>query len=100
MSQKATARNYRATIILDTRGFDKPVEVLIEKLSGVLSGLGAKIQETKNLGRYDFVRITDRNHTGDTYVEYSLSATPEVPAAFREKVRLDKTVKRVLIESI
>ncbi|MCD8482757.1 MAG: 30S ribosomal protein S6 [Verrucomicrobia bacterium] len=100
MSQKATARKYRATIILDTRGYDQPVDVLIEKLSGIFTGLGASIETKENLGRRDFARTTDRNHTGDTYVEYALSAKPEVPAAFREKVRLDKTVKRVLIESI
>lgn len=98
MSLNQKNRTYRATVILDTRGFEQPVETLIEKLSGIFTTLGAKIDSTENLGRYDFARTIDRNHTGDTYLQYTITAAPEVPAAFREKVRLDKTVKRVLIE--
>jgi small subunit ribosomal protein S6 len=98
MSLNQKNRTYLATVILDTRGYEQPVETLVEKLSGIFTSLGAKVESTENLGRRDFARIVDRNHTGDTYLQYTFSAAAEIPAAFREKVRLDKTVKRVLIE--
>jgi small subunit ribosomal protein S6 len=92
-------RSYRATIILNTRGYADPVETLEQKLADTLRQLGAEVGACNNLGRHDFVRVTDRNHAGDTYLAIDFSAPATVPAAFHEKVRLDRTVKRVVIES-
>lgn len=91
-------KKYKASFILDTRGYDSPVETLVEKLEGLLKELGAEVQASKNLGRHDFVRVTEKGHTGDTYLEIEFSADPTVPAALHEKLRLDKTVKRILVE--
>ncbi|MDX2110296.1 MAG: 30S ribosomal protein S6 [Verrucomicrobiota bacterium] len=89
---------YRATFILDTRGYDQPVETLVEKLRGVITKLGATVTEAKNHGRKDFSRQVDKRHSGDTYVEYIFSSENTVPAALQHSFTLDKTVKRVLIE--
>lgn len=92
-------RDYKATIILDTRGYEEPVETLIEKVSKTLSDLGANVSSTENLGRIDFVRVTNPKHTGDSYIKVEFSAEPGVPGSFHETVRLDRTIKRVVIES-
>lgn len=98
MSQ-TTQRDYKATIILDSRGYDEPVETLIEKVTQNLTGLGANVTSSENLGRIDFIRVTNPNHTGDTYIKVEFSGEPSVPGSFHESVRLDRTIKRVVIES-
>jgi small subunit ribosomal protein S6 len=92
-------RNYNASIILDTRGYEEPVETLIEKLKGILTELGAEVTGTENIGRMDFIRVTNPKHTGDSYLEISFSGEPTLPASFHEKVRLDRTVKRLVIQA-
>ena len=92
--------NYRATFILDTRGYDQPVESLVEKMTKILSDLGASVKKVDNLGRRDFIRVTDRKHTGDTYVRYEFSAEANLPAALRERIRLDRQVYRLLLEAL
>lgn len=90
-------RSYKATVILDTRGYEEPVDTLLEKIKGILVELGATVSEGKNLGRTDFVRVTDKRHTSDSYLHLEFEGPATVPAALQEKVRLDRTVKRVVV---
>lgn len=91
-------RSYKATFILDTRGYEDPVENLVEKLSGMIRELGGEVSDTENLGRRDFARLTDKEHAGDSYVLIRFSGPSSLPADLHEKLRLDKTVKRLLVE--
>ena len=93
MSQK-TNRKYKATIILDTRGYESPVETLEEKVTDLFKELGGDLQSLENLGRHDFTRITEKDHAGDTYLSVVVSGEPGLPAAFHERVRLDPLIKR------
>ncbi len=93
-------KSYRATFILDTRGYEDPVENLVEKLSGIIKELGGEVSETENHGRRDFARVTDAKHTGDSYVIFHFSGPLSLPAELHEKLRLDKTVKRLLVEGL
>ena len=43
MSQTLTQHKYRANFILDTRGYDQPVESLVESISKTLNELEAEI---------------------------------------------------------
>lgn len=86
------------TVILDTRGYEAPVETLEEKVAGMLRDLGGEIEAVENLGRQDFVRITEKNHLGDTYLRLKISGPASLPAAFQERIRLDKQIKRALME--
>jgi len=91
-------RNYKALFILNTRGYEEPVENLHTLLSDALKGLGAEVGEINNLGRKDFSRVTEKDHLGDTYVEVPFSATPNVPNDLQEALRLERRVKRVMVE--
>ncbi len=95
-----TNRTYKATVILDTRGYDAPVATLEEKVTSLFTGLGGTVESLENLGRRDFARVTDRSHTGDTYLVLTVSGAPTLPSAFQDKVRLDKQIKRVLISLV
>jgi small subunit ribosomal protein S6 len=94
-----TNRKYKATIILDTRGYDAPVETLEEKVSGLFKELGGEVESVENIGRQEFVRVTEKDHTGDTYLQVKVSGGPSLPADFQERIRLDKQIKRALLES-
>lgn len=96
----ATQNNYRASVILDLRGYTEPAETVIEKLKDTLKAVEATVTDVKNLGTKDFIRVTDRKNPNGTYVQIAFSAPAAAPAAFRQKLRLDKTIKRILIQSV
>lgn len=92
-------RKYKLTLILDTRGYDAPVESLEEKVTGLIKELGGEVESVENLGRQEFVRVTEKDHTGDTYLVAQISGAPSLPGAFQDRVRLDKLIKRVLVQA-
>jgi small subunit ribosomal protein S6 len=93
-------RKYNVTIILDTRGYDSPVATLEEKVTELLKESGGDVESLENLGRRDFTRVTEKDHTGDTYLQVVVTGGATLPATFLEKVRLDKLIKRSLFQSI
>jgi len=95
-----TSTSYEATVIFNTRGYEEPVETLFDKIVGILNELGAETGEVDNLGRRDFAYVTNRHHTGDHYIRVPFKGDTEVPARLQERIRLDKTVKRVLVERV
>jgi small subunit ribosomal protein S6 len=92
-------RKYDATIILDTRNYAEAVESLNEKVTQLFDQAGATVEKIENLGRKDFVRVTDLKHVGDTYLQVRISGTPASVNAFQESIRLEKQIKRALIRS-
>lgn len=90
-------RNYRAFVILDTRGYEEPVETLIEKITTILNEGGAEVSKVENLGHRDFVVGASNKHGGDIYASFDFSGPAELPSLLAEKTRLDKTVLRVQV---
>ncbi|MGA1204891.1 MAG: 30S ribosomal protein S6 [Opitutales bacterium] len=93
-------RKYNLTLILDTRGYEAAVETLEEKVTELLKESGGEVESLENLGRRDFSRVTEKGHTGDTYLQVDVSGPAELPATFLERVRLDKLIKRSMFKSI
>ena len=99
MSQTITKRNYRATFILDTRGYKDPVETIIEKIKTVIGESEGEVVREENLGQCEFVRVTDRKFPAGIYVEFDFNAPGTAPDLIKDKFKLDKTINRVLIQS-
>ena len=97
-TQTKNNKKYRATFILDSRSTESPVESLIEKLVEAISAVGGKTERVENLGRHDFVRITEKGHTGDFYLQVYFEGPPDSIAQLNENLRLDKTVKRIFAD--
>ncbi|MEO6245773.1 MAG: 30S ribosomal protein S6 [Opitutaceae bacterium] len=95
-----TKRNYRATFILDNRGREETVDQLIEGVKQVITDVKGEVTAVDNIGRKDFVRVTDKKLTGANYVHVNFSAPPETPANLLEKLRLNGTVYRTFIQSV
>jgi len=92
-------KKYKATFILDTRGYNEPVETLIGKLKGIIESAQCKIEKVENLGQRTFARSTDRAFPAGIYVEFSYEGPTSANAQIKEKLRLDKAVNRVLVQA-
>lgn len=90
-------KKYKSTFILDTRGYTEPVETLIERLKSVIESVGCKVSGVENLGQKTFARAVDRTFPAGLYVQFSYEGPSSSNAQIKEKLRLDKTVNRILV---
>lgn len=79
---------------------EKPIEEVYSDLTQAIERAGGEVGSMTDLGRQDFIRVTDRNHPADFYVRFEIDGGPEFPSALHEGTRLDRTVKRILIEAV
>jgi small subunit ribosomal protein S6 len=92
-------RNYRASFILDNRGKEETVDQIVEGVKKVIAEVKGQVTTVENIGRKDFVRVTDKKMTGAHYVQIFFSGPAEAPANLREKLRLNGSVYRTFIQS-
>ncbi len=95
-----TKRNYRATFILDNRGKEDTIEQIIDGVKKDIVAVDGEVGAIETLGRKDFVRVTDRNLPGATYVQISFTAPAAGPAQLKERLRLNSTVYRTFLQSV
>ncbi|MGF1483418.1 MAG: 30S ribosomal protein S6 [Opitutales bacterium] len=102
MSETATEprHTYRANFILDTRNHKDSVESLISRLSDVITSLGGEVKKVDDLGQKDFTRITDRRFPAGMYVQYTFEGPTTAPSQLQERIRLDRTVDRVMVQRL
>jgi small subunit ribosomal protein S6 len=91
--------NYRATFILDNRGKEDSVDSIVDGLKKEIASLQGEVTGVENLGRRDFSRVTDRQFPSGVYVQLSFTAPAGVSAQLHEKLRLNQSVYRTLLES-
>jgi small subunit ribosomal protein S6 len=94
-----TKRTNKTTIILDTRDQEKPVNELIEEVKTALATLDATVTRENDLGRREFVRVTDRKFTAGHYFELTIDAPGNFADDVQTKFRLDKLVYRIIVQS-
>jgi small subunit ribosomal protein S6 len=97
---KATKRNYRASFILDNRGKEDSIDQILEGVKSEITALQGEVTAVENLGKKDFVRVTDRKFTSGAYVQVAFSAPAEAPAQLRERLRLNNSVYRTFVQSV
>ncbi len=96
---KSANRNYRATFILDNRGKEETVDQIIEGVKKVIAEVKGEVTAVENIGKKDFVRVTDKKLTSAAYVHVNFTAPADGPANLREKLRLNGSVYRTFIQS-
>ena len=97
MSQ--TKRNYKATFILDNRGKEDSVETIIEGVKKEIAAVHGEVTAVENIGRREFVRKTDDKFPAGVYVQVNFTAPAAAPAQLHERLRLNDTVYRALVET-
>ena len=96
---KQTKRNYKATFILDNRGKEDSVEQLIEGVKKEISAVQGEVTAVENIGRREFIRKTDAKFPAGVYVQVNFSAPAGAPAQLHERLRLNDSVYRALVEN-
>ncbi|MEN9634847.1 MAG: hypothetical protein RL077_3251 [Verrucomicrobiota bacterium] len=96
---KSANRNYRATFILDNRGKEETVDQIVDGVKKVITEVKGEVTAVENIGKKDFVRVTDKKMTSASYVHVNFSAPAEAPANLIEKLRLNDSVYRTFIQS-
>ena len=97
---KPSKRNYRATFILDNRGNADSIEQIIEGVKKEIAAVQGDVTAVENIGKKDFVRVTDKKLTGATYVHVNFSAPSEDPSQLKERLRLNHSVYRTFVQSV
>ncbi len=92
-------RNYKATLILDNRGKEDSVDQIIEGVKKEISSVQGEVTAVENLGRREFARKTDDKFPAGVYVQVNFSAPAAAPAQLQERLRLNATVYRALVEN-
>lgn len=95
----ATKRNYRATFILDNRGKEDSVDALIEGVKKEIAAVQGEVIAVENLGRKDFARKTDAKFPSGIYVNIAFAAPAGAPAQLHERLRLNDSVYRALVQT-
>ena len=95
-----TTNKYKATFILDLRESDDDAAKVLADVTEILGGIGAEGTEGEDLGVRQFARAADQRFTQGHYLEFYFSAPGTVPAELKEKLRLDKRVNRIFVESV
>ena len=97
---KTTKRNYRATFILDNRGKEDSVEQIIEGVKKEIASVQGEVTKVENIGKKDFIRVTDKKFTGASYVHVDFAAPADGPAQLKERLRLNNSVYRTFVQSV
>ena len=96
---KTTKRNYKATFILDNRGKEDSVDQIIDGVKKEISAVQGEVTAVENLGRRDFARKTDAKFPAGVYVQVAFSAPAGAPAQLHERLRLNDSVYRALVQN-
>lgn len=92
-------RNYKATFILDNRGKEDSVDQIIEGVKKEIAAVQGDVTAVENIGRREFVRKTDDKFPGGVYVQVNFTAPAEAPAQLHERLRLNDSVYRALVQN-
>ena len=95
-----TINNYKATFILDLRESEDDSAKVMAELNELLKSIGGEPSDSEDLGMRDFARAADRRYTQGHYIEIYFDGTGNVPATLKEKLKLDKRINRIFIESL
>ncbi len=97
---KQTNRNYRATFIIDNRGTENTVEQIIDEVKNEITSLQGEIANVEDLGKRDFIRVTDKKLTGAPYIQINYSAPGAAPSQLLERLRLNHNVHLSFIQAV
>ncbi len=102
MNATATApkRKYRASFILDNRGKEDSIDQIIDGVKHEIAAVQGDVTGVENLGKRDFIRVTDRKFTSGAYVQIAFDAPANAPAHLKERLRLNTSVYRTFVQSV
>ena len=95
-----TKRNYHATFILDNRGKEETIDQIIEGVKKEITAVQGEVTHVENLGKKAFVRVTDSKFPEAVYVQVDFSGPLDSPRHLHERLRLNSSVYRALVQVV
>lgn len=95
-----TKRNYRATFIIDNSGKEETIEQILDVVKADIAAVDAQVTGTEDIGRKDFIRITNPKRVAGHYVHVTFTGPASAPAALKERLRLNHSVYRTFVETL
>jgi len=95
-----TNKHYKTTFILDLRESEDDSAKLLVDLTEILTALDGVVTDSEDLGMREFARAADRRFNRGHYLQIHCSGPGTLPAQLKEKLRLDKRVNRIFVESL
>jgi small subunit ribosomal protein S6 len=92
-------RNYRASFILDNRGKEDSIDQIIDGVKKEIAAIHGDVTAVENIGRRDFARKTDANFPSGVYVNMDFAAPAGAAAQLQERLRLNDSVYRVIVQN-
>jgi small subunit ribosomal protein S6 len=93
-------RNYRATFILDNRGKEETIDQIVEGLKKEIAAVQGDVTAVENFGKRDFARVTDSKFPDAVYVQVSFAAPVDGPRHLHERLRLNSSVYRAMVQAV
>jgi small subunit ribosomal protein S6 len=93
-------RNYRATFILDNRGKEETIDQIIEGVKKEIAAVQGEVTAVENLGKRDFSRVTDSKFPDAVYVQVSFAAPADGPRHLHERLRLNSSIYRAIVQAV
>ena len=94
-----TKRNYHVSFILDNRGKEDSIDQLIDGVKKEIAAVQGDVTAVENMGRREFVRKTDPVFPSGIYVNMTFSAPAEAPKQLHERLRLNNSVYRAIVQN-
>ena len=95
-----TTNNYKTTFILDLRESEDDSTKVLADLTQILASLGGAVTDSEDLGVREFARAADRRFTQGHSLEVYFSGPGTAPAQLQNKLRLDKRVNHIFVQSV
>jgi small subunit ribosomal protein S6 len=92
-------RNYRASFILDNRGKEDSIDQIIDGVKKEIAAIHGDVTGVENIGRRDFARKTDAQFPSGVYVNMDFAAPAGAAAQLQERLRLNNSVYRVIVQN-
>ncbi len=90
-------KKYEGLFILNLAGREDGLKETIDRLTGELTKLGAKIETVQKMDKRSFARVADKKVKDGFYVNFIFAAEPEVAAKLDRQFELDEDVFRLLV---
>jgi ribosomal protein S6 len=87
-------------VVFDTRERQESADDMRLRVAHMMESLGATVDEVVDLGVRNFSSHANRRFTAGSYASYSISSPATFCNELINRLRLDATVNRTLVESI
>ncbi len=92
-------KRYEGLFILDIAGKEDTLKDVIDKLTGEMTALGAKVETVQKMDKKSFARVADKKNAAGFYVNIIFESQPAVLDQLKHRFAMNNDVFRVMFTS-